>query len=123
MHPLGLFRDVHDRNGQAVALMTLGKVAYREKQDRQAQRCWLQSLTIWQEVGSRSDVAWLLRLLGRLALTSHDPVRAATLFGAAGDYVAIWGVSIEKAARERAEDEAAACAALGEIEYDCHDPT
>ncbi len=115
---LGLFRDVHDRNGEAITLMTLGKVAYREQHNKQAQHYWLQALTIWQEVGSRSNVAWMLRLLGRLALTCHNPVRAATLFGAAGDYVAIWGVSVEEAVRECAEDAAAARAALGEIEFD-----
>jgi tetratricopeptide (TPR) repeat protein len=64
---LALFQQAGDRYGMAIALNTLGRVAYQLRDFAEAERCCLESLDLARALGNRWIEAYSLSYLGQIA--------------------------------------------------------
>ncbi len=71
-------RQVEDKPGIAIMLDLLGGIAYTQGHYEEAKARVEESQLLWQDLGSKSDVAWARYFLGYVALCQGDLPQAAT---------------------------------------------
>jgi predicted ATPase len=76
---LDLYRQVHDRMGEAATLASLATVVQGEGDYDEATASYHESLKMLDELGEEGGTAWLLGNLGALAHTQGDDARAEEL--------------------------------------------
>ena len=80
---LAIWRELGNKAGIAMSLNNLGNVAYAQGDYTSARALHEESLGIKRELGDKAGIAKSLYNLGELAGVTHEPERAAQLFGAA----------------------------------------
>jgi predicted ATPase len=76
---IDLYRQVHDRMGEAATLASLATVVQGEGDYDEATASYHESLKMLEELGEEGGTAWLLGNLGALAHTQGDDARAEEL--------------------------------------------
>jgi non-specific serine/threonine protein kinase len=80
---LAQFRELANLEGVTESLLELGQVARRQGDDTRSAELVAQSLELCRETGNLRNTASCLERLAGLAVSSAQPVRAVSLFGAA----------------------------------------
>jgi predicted ATPase/DNA-binding CsgD family transcriptional regulator len=80
---LAQFRELANLEGVTESLLELGQVARRQGDDNRSAELVAQSLELCRETGNLRNTASCLERLAGLAVSSAQPVRGVSLFGAA----------------------------------------
>ena len=80
---LALYRELGDREGVAIALNTLGQVAYAWRAYAVARAAYQESLALRRELGAKVGIAYCLEGVAGVARAEGHALRAARLLSAA----------------------------------------
>jgi predicted ATPase len=95
------FRAIGEHAGIATVLLNLGMLEIERRCPESARPLLLESLALWVTIGEQVDIAECLEGLACVATLQHQPLRAATLAGAAAGVRTAAGSLISPADQQR----------------------